>query len=297
MVLSPSEIAARQRDERVDYEWSIDDARLVGTGGADARTDARAARFALHVVRDVLDEQAEAALVRSINAGGEWTPSQSGRRKQDFGPKVGFKSRRLSAAHFGGFPPYARALFERVCEACAGLDGFEAAEMAVLEYEESRGACIDYHIDDAWVWGDRIVIVSLLAPCSMRFRRGGCVVRVQLPARSALVISGEARAFWEHAILRSELRTTRLSVTFRELAPQLHGDRQHARAVRRLGELALRRRAPATSAHRVCGGWRRVPAAWRWAHAGGGRSAVVGLCVALTCISVATALAKRRGAC
>ena len=164
MVLSPSEIAARQRDERVDYEWSIDDARLVGTGGADARTDARAARFALHVVRDVLDEQAEAALVRSINAGGEWTPSQSGRRKQDFGPKVGFKSRRLSAAHFGGFPPYARALFERVCEACAGLDGFEAAEMAVLEYEESRGACIDYHIDDAWVWGDPVSYTHLTLP-------------------------------------------------------------------------------------------------------------------------------------
>lgn len=238
MILSPYQIATCQPEESVDFEWSVEESRLVRVR---ACAELPTTGFQVQIVRDLLDAQCEAELVHQIEEGGTWIPSQSGRRKQDFGPKVGFKKRKLRADGFSGFPPYSRDLYERVCQACSELAGFAASEMAVLEYAQDRGACIDYHTDDCWVWGDRIVIVSLLADAAMRFRQAGCVVRVPLPRRSALVISGEARRAWQHAILRSELGgKRRISVTFRELSLELIRDSSFALAVAQLDRLALK---------------------------------------------------------
>jgi alkylated DNA repair protein alkB family protein 4 len=244
--LSPKELAQLQTNEPAHFEWRGCASGLVRLGGGRAGADSRleVPRFdGVQLVRDAVDEGLEAWLVGQIDADA-WVLSQSGRRKQDWGPKVKFKKQRLSAAGFCGFPRYAHGLFERVCAACAGLEGFEAVEMACLEYDEARGAHIDYHIDDRWVWGERIVIVSLLSDSAMHFRdSAGCVVRVELPRRSALVIAGPARSLWQHAIPRAELRARRLSVTFRELAPglRLDGAARFAPVVRELDRLALRR--------------------------------------------------------
>lgn len=48
------------------------------------------------------------------------------------------------------------------------------------------------HIDDSWVWGERIAICSLLATCSMSFLRNGREVSVELPRRSLLIMAGAA---------------------------------------------------------------------------------------------------------
>ena len=38
-------------------------------------------------------------------------------------------------------------------------------EQCSLEYNPARGASIDPHIDDCWIWGERIVTVNLLSDC------------------------------------------------------------------------------------------------------------------------------------
>jgi len=90
-----------------------------------------------------------------------WDISQSGRRKQNFGPKTNFKKRKLRLGSFAGFPrttEYVQRRFEDV----PLLRGFQTIEQCSLEYEPSKGASIDPHVDDCWIWGERVVTVNCL---------------------------------------------------------------------------------------------------------------------------------------
>jgi alkylated DNA repair protein (DNA oxidative demethylase) len=90
----------------------------------------------------------------------------------------------------------------------------EALEQAlVIRYE--IGAGIGWHRDRPVF--DRVVGISLLARCVLRFRRrdGGRFQRFALdaPPRAAYLLSGEIRREWEHSI--TPLETPRYSITFR----------------------------------------------------------------------------------
>jgi alkylated DNA repair dioxygenase AlkB len=80
------------------------------------------------------------------------------------------------------------------------------------------GAGIGWH-RDAPMFGSRIIGVSLLAPCRMRFQRrvGGIrsVAGLELAPRSAYLLSGKARWSWQHSIPGTP--ALRYSVTFRTL--------------------------------------------------------------------------------
>ncbi len=81
------------------------------------------------------------------------------------------------------------------------------------------GAGIGWH-RDAPVFGPKVVGVSLVSSCVMRFqRRGGDVRRtysLELASRSAYVLSGAARWAWQHSIPAAD--GLRYSVTFRTLS-------------------------------------------------------------------------------
>ncbi|RCN47994.1 hypothetical protein ANCCAN_05933 [Ancylostoma caninum] len=55
----------------------------------------------LMVVHDLLSESEEADIMEMID-GVEWVLSQSGRRKQDYGPKVNFKHKKVKTETFVG---------------------------------------------------------------------------------------------------------------------------------------------------------------------------------------------------
>lgn len=109
----------------------------------------------------------------------------------------------------------------------------------VNEYREDQG--ISAHTEN-FSFDEPVVGLSLLAACPMRFRelerpydgsvrsgkagrapRTGRVVDVRLPARSLLVMRGEARWRWQHEILRSGkgrgVGWRRVSLTFRVKMP------------------------------------------------------------------------------
>jgi alkylated DNA repair dioxygenase AlkB len=135
------------------------------------------------------------------------------RRVVSFGWKYDFSSQRLQRAD--AVPEYLLPL-RALAALFANLEPQALQQVLVTEYAE--GAGIGWHRDKA-VFG-QVVGVSLLAPCTLRFRHkvGGQWERANLLAepRSAYHLSGPARSDWEHSISRVDTR--RYSITFRSMA-------------------------------------------------------------------------------
>jgi alkylated DNA repair dioxygenase AlkB len=135
------------------------------------------------------------------------------RRVVSFGWRYDFTGRRLQQAD--PIPDFLLPLREAAA-AFGGVAPEEFAHALVTEY--GPGAGIGWHRDKA-VFG-RVVGVSLLSPCDLRFRRalgGRRWERFKLTAepRSAYLLSGPARSEWEHGIDRVD--ALRYSITFRNL--------------------------------------------------------------------------------
>ena len=51
------------------------------------------------------------------------------------------------------------------------LHGYRTIEQCAMDYSPERGSSIDPHIDDCWIWGERIVQLNLLADCVLTFKQ------------------------------------------------------------------------------------------------------------------------------
>jgi alkylated DNA repair dioxygenase AlkB len=95
----------------------------------------------------------------------------------------------------------------------AGIDARTLEHLLVTEY--GPGAAIGWHTDRA-VFAD-VIGISLLAPCTFRFRRkagaGWQRASIRLAPRSAYLLRGPARTEWQHSIPSVEF--LRYSLTFR----------------------------------------------------------------------------------
>ncbi|XP_072301698.1 alpha-ketoglutarate-dependent dioxygenase alkB homolog 4 [Eucyclogobius newberryi] len=152
-----------------------------------------------------------------------WTLSQSGRRKQDFGPKVNFKKKKVRVGLFNGLPALSRWLVERMQQEQT-LKDFAPVEQCNLDYRPERGAHIEPHLDDTWLWGERLVTVNMLSDTtltlSLQQEEAELQVAVPLSRRSLLVLSGPARHTWKHSIQRAHISQRRVCSTFRELSAE-----------------------------------------------------------------------------
>lgn len=68
---------------------------------------------------------------------------------------------KLKHGDFRGFPEYSRFVQERFKNMPLMTD-FQTVEQCTLEYDPTKGASIDPHIDDCWIWGERVVTVNCL---------------------------------------------------------------------------------------------------------------------------------------
>ena len=115
-----------------------------------------------------------------------------------------------------------------------------------LLYDSKRGANHALHVDDLWLWGPRIVGVSLLSDSFFTFfePQNEVYVRVRLPRRSAYLINGTVRTQWQHGILAEDILKPRLAITFRELTEELAESalgREALQRARMVAEKARRR--------------------------------------------------------
>lgn len=115
----------------------------------------------IFIEMDWLSEEEEKQLIVGMDEM-PWDVSQSGRRKQNFGPKCNFKKKKMKLGDFNGFPLFSKFVQDKFRDVPL-LKGYFTIEQCSLEYEASKGASIDRHIDDCWVWGERIVTVNLLS--------------------------------------------------------------------------------------------------------------------------------------
>ena len=134
------------------------------------------------------------------------------RRVVSFGWKYDYKDRALGES--AAMPEFLTAVRERAA-AFAGTAPSAFEQALVTEYR--AGTEIGWHKDRP-EFGD-VVGISLLAPCTFRFRRrhGEKWERASLTValRSAYLLRGPSRTEWQHSIPAVE--ALRYSVTFRTL--------------------------------------------------------------------------------
>ena len=191
----------------------------------------------------VSESEADALLERLENA--SFLPSQSGREKLHFGPRVNFNRGRVNSERFLGLPSWAPPLEDRLRERMASslppddsanqaLARYTTTDVFVLRYAPERGSNLDFHLDDVFAYGELILDLSLESDSTLTLYRGRpdgevddpqdvvpACVRVPMPARSLALLFGPARYAWEHALLAPDLPERRTSVTFRTVSPEL----------------------------------------------------------------------------
>jgi alkylated DNA repair dioxygenase AlkB len=132
------------------------------------------------------------------------------RETVSFGWRYDFNDSRVHEAP--PIPQFLLPLRERAAR-FAGLAPPQLEQALVVRY--GVGAGIGWHRDRPVF--DKVVGISLMSPCVVRFRRrdGRAFQRFALdtPPRSAYLLDGEIREIWEHSI--APMETMRYSITFR----------------------------------------------------------------------------------
>jgi DNA N6-methyl adenine demethylase len=207
-----------------------------------------------------LTKSEASALLDGVDNELGWEASQSGRRKKNHGPKVNFKKKKLAVGKFEGFPVVTKLVRNKFAQVEL-LKDFESIEECYLEYEITRGAHIEPHIDDCWIWGERIVTVNLIGDSVLTFTKhvplypqqynidlvdeyknqlicplqkfiaDDIVVRIPMPERSILILYGPPRYQYEHAVLREDITTRRVAIAYREFTvPYLKSGQKYDQA-------------------------------------------------------------------
>nr|XP_058141896.1 alpha-ketoglutarate-dependent dioxygenase alkB homolog 4 isoform X2 [Dasypus novemcinctus] len=189
---------------------------------------------------------------------------------QDYGPKVNFRKQKLKIADFTGLPSFSQETVRRM-GLYPGLEDFRPVEQCNLDYCPERGSAIDPHLDDSWLWGERLVSLNLLSSTvlSMSREASGCLllcsapsgsaealvggvmafsrsvlcreveVAIPVPRRSLLVLTGAARHEWQHAIHRRHIAARRVCATFRELSAEFSSGGRQQELGQQLLQIAL----------------------------------------------------------
>jgi alkylated DNA repair protein alkB family protein 4 len=180
------------------------------------------------LIQNFIDENEEIYLVDEINKS-KWIDSQSGRFKQDYGPKVNFKKKKLKLQTFTGLPSYSKLLINRLNSIKNEiLKDFSPIELCNLLYKHERGASIDPHFDDFWLWGERLVTINLLSDTFLTLTRilENVKIEILIPLKrfSLIVLYSDARYKWMHEIKRNHINNTRVAITLRELTEEFKCD-------------------------------------------------------------------------
>ncbi|KAH7731408.1 Protein F09F7.7 a [Aphelenchoides avenae] len=175
----------------------------------------------LLLVPDFITEGEESTLVSQIDSK-EWVLSQSGRRKQDHGPKVNFKHKKIKTEAFTGLPAYADFLLNKMRAVSEEkLGSYQPFELCNLEYSEERLSAIEMHQDDMWIWGNRLISLNLINGSIMTLENEEkkALMFVVMPRRSLLCMYNEARYQWKHGIFSWHIHGRRIALTMREPSP------------------------------------------------------------------------------
>jgi alkylated DNA repair protein alkB family protein 4 len=168
-------------------------------------------------ISGLFDLSEQTYLIDELNKS-EWLPSQSGRKKQDYGPKINYKKKKIKHSN-EPFPDYKNFIQNRL-NTIEFLKDFAIDEIGNLYYEASMGAHIDPHIDHYWIWGDRIVGINLLSETFITFsiEHDNFSYEIDLPIGTGdvYVMTEESRYIWKHSVKKENVNKDRIVMTMRE---------------------------------------------------------------------------------
>jgi alkylated DNA repair protein alkB family protein 4 len=152
----------------------------------------------------------------------KWIESQSGRKKQDYGPKINYKKKKINFDTVS-FPNYKSLLSKKIKEIKI-LEDFEIREIGNLLYSPELGSHIEPHIDHTWIWGRRIIGINLLSDTKMTFSLNIILNNIQylleitllINKNSLYIMSGRSRYLWKHSVKKEHIKSERLVLTLRE---------------------------------------------------------------------------------
>ncbi len=177
----------------------------------------------LSYIRDYISQQDEDLLIRTIDAQ-PWMHDLK-RRVQHYGWRYDYKARNVTSdLRIGALPDWLQTY--AMCLQQGGLFTETPDQVIINEYQPGQG--ISAHIDCVPCFADTIASMSLGSPCVMDFTHSKTREKssLLLEPRSLLVLSGDARYVWQHAIAARKTdryqgqiisRTRRISLTFRKV--------------------------------------------------------------------------------
>ncbi|HCM83634.1 MAG TPA: alpha-ketoglutarate-dependent dioxygenase AlkB [Rhodospirillaceae bacterium] len=175
----------------------------------------------LKYIPDYISAEQHDALITQIDA--QLWNNELKRRVQHYGYRYDYKARMVHDTSYLGPLPDWLASFARRLYADGIFPNFPD-QVIVNEYEPGQG--ISAHIDCTPCFGDTIASLSLGSSCVMQLTHPASSQRedISLYPRSLIILSGNARYQWTHAIpaRKSDTingikhpRTRRVSLTFR----------------------------------------------------------------------------------
>lgn len=177
----------------------------------------------LRYLPDFIDAKTEAALIATIGRQ-PWLHDLK-RRVQHYGWRYDYKARGITQdLRIGPIPDWFGGLCERL--ATDGIFSRIPDQVIINEYQPGQG--ISAHVDCIPCFGDTIASLSLNASCVMDFTSTISDQKQShlLEPCSLLVLSGDARYHWRHAIPARKTdkwhgqaipRARRISLTFRTI--------------------------------------------------------------------------------
>uniref|UniRef100_UPI002ED70A02 DNA N6-methyl adenine demethylase n=1 Tax=Caenorhabditis elegans TaxID=6239 RepID=UPI002ED70A02 len=204
----------------LNSQSSLEDIIDESTSCQSVSTDGSIEIDGLTLIHNFLSESEESKILNMIDTV-KWAKSKSGRRKQDYGPKVNFKHKKVKTDTFVGMPEYADMLLNKMSEYdVKKLGNYQPFEMCNLEYEEVKKSAIEMHQDDMWIWGNRLISINLINGSVMTLSNDNksFLCYVHMPHRSLLCMADECRYDWKHGVLAHHIRGRRIALTMREAA-------------------------------------------------------------------------------
>jgi alkylated DNA repair dioxygenase AlkB len=189
----------------------------------ESSTNAQPVVSGLSYIPDFIDSAAESDLLRTIDVQ-SWI-TELKRRVQHYGWRYDYKARSVTNdLRIGALPEWLQAFAVRLQQ--AGYFPEIPDQVIINEYHSGQG--ISAHIDCVPCFADTIASLSLSSPCVMDFihSKTGDKSSLLLEPRSLLVLTGDSRYVWQHAIAAREndrfqgqiiSRTRRISLTFRKV--------------------------------------------------------------------------------
>lgn len=169
----------------------------------------------LTYIPDFITRDEESALIDNID-NQPWLADLK-RRVQHYGYKYDYKARAVTDdAYLGALPEWIAPVAQKLT--------FKPDQAIVNEYLPGQG--ISAHVDCVPCFSDAIASLSLGSGAVMQFTNGNEKQELYLKPRSLIILSGEARYKWTHAIpaRKSDVvdgfkieRNRRVSLTFRNV--------------------------------------------------------------------------------